>query len=64
MHKFMDREKFETAGDANEFIEKIYNSENLDSYVPESPEDRAQMMAYDVIDPSISGNGFRRTGHR
>ncbi|MCL5881813.1 MAG: tetratricopeptide repeat protein [Candidatus Thermoplasmatota archaeon] len=48
MHKFMDREKFETAGDANEFIEKIYNSEKLDSYVPESPEDRAQMMAYDA----------------
>ena len=48
MHKFMDREKFETAGNANEFIEKIYNSEKLNSYVPESQEDRAQMMAYDA----------------
>ena len=48
MHKFIEREKFETVEDANKFIAKIYNSEKIDSYVPDNPEDRAQMMAYDA----------------
>lgn len=49
MHKFIDKEKFETTEDANEFIQKIYTSDKLDSYVPENLEDMAQMMAYDAF---------------
>ena len=48
MHKFLDKERFETVEDANKFIKKIYDSNKIDSYVPVNPEDRAQMMAYDA----------------
>ena len=48
MHKFLDKERFETVEDANKFTKKIYDSNKIDSYVPDNPEDRAQMMAYDA----------------
>ncbi len=48
MHKLMDNEKFQTVEEANGFIRNIYDSNRIDSYVPDNPEDRAQMIAYDA----------------
>lgn len=48
MHKLMEKENFETVEEANRFIEGLHNSGRLGSYVPDNPEDKAQMMAYDA----------------
>lgn len=49
MEKIMEDKGFDTFEDADEFIKGAVGSGEMDKYEPKSPEDKAQMLAYDAI---------------